>query len=693
MSDSLLQLFNGVVRISGAGILTALAVACVQVALGSKLPSRWRAMLWGLVLIRLVLPVLPESRFSALNLIGRTRSSVAVREMPPAAEVITFGLLPPSGSAAQDAPRLAASAPAKPAFSWSIIAAALWLLIVLALLMRTIIGNAFFRRRLAAIPASEDPRSLALLESCRLATGAPRVRLVETSATSSPALFGVFHPMLLIPPGFAGRVSDEELAFIFRHELIHARRRDLLIDWLVRAIVSVHWFNPIVWLAARQFRAERELACDESVVAGRPTDERMRYGQTILRLCGEFSVLRSPAIVAGLIDRPGIVSRRIHAIASPARRSIVFTAIGVISIAVIGCTTFTAAKHSRMTASTATPSKQPSNGLVTGVYDVSDLLLFVPDFSDAPSFMLTNSAAPRPDESMPTMAPEPKRQDKVNRLIREIETAVDPASWQINGPGIIRESNGQLVIEQTAANQNAIAAMLQAMHRKRSIQVTVEVRSLKLADGAFANWQKSQAGEFLRDGDFELWSKPLGRPATKALWQSVHDDRQSSEGSAPRLTLFDGQRAYALVATQQAYVSDLTMSVGAGGRAFTPTISIVQSGVIVDVQAEVSKDLKHVTLTLKPQFSDLLPFETAPWPKAPPDRSDLTIQVPHVRLFTLETTTTIPNDQAVLFRMKSHDYPGPTTRPTEERYLLVRATAFKEDESPARVSPSPTTRK
>lgn len=145
-----------------------------------------------------------------------------------------------------------------------------------------------------------------------------------------------------------------------------------------------------------------------------------------------------------------------------------------------------------------------------------------------------------------------------------------------------------------------------------------------------------------------------------------------------------------MVATKQAYVSDLKQSVGVGVRAFTPTISAVQTGVILDVQAEVSKDLKHVTLTLKPQFSDPLPMETMPWPAAPPDRRDLTIQIPRVRLFTLETTTTVPNGRAVLFRMKGHDYPGPTTRPSEEiRYLLVRATVLKENEPPARLSLPP----
>src|SRR4029434_3080952 len=75
---------------------------------------------------------------------------------------------------------------------------------------------------------------------------------------------------------------------------------------------------------------------------------------------------------------------------------------------------------------------------------------------------------------------------------------------------------------------------------------------------------------------------------------------------APRLTLFNGQRAHVLVATQRAYVSDLTAQVGTGTSSFDPEISIVESGVVLDVQATVSADRKYVTLTLRPQLSTLI---------------------------------------------------------------------------------------
>ncbi|MFT3788797.1 MAG: hypothetical protein QM770_21940 [Tepidisphaeraceae bacterium] len=76
--------------------------------------------------------------------------------------------------------------------------------------------------------------------------------------------------------------------------------------------------------------------------------------------------------------------------------------------------------------------------------------------------------------------------------------------------------------------------------------------------------------------------------------------------TAPRVTVFNGQRAFVVVSTQQSYVSDLEPVVGSGAVGFDPTIDTVNSGVVLDVQATVSADRKYVTLTLRPQLSRLI---------------------------------------------------------------------------------------
>jgi type II secretory pathway component GspD/PulD (secretin) len=82
--------------------------------------------------------------------------------------------------------------------------------------------------------------------------------------------------------------------------------------------------------------------------------------------------------------------------------------------------------------------------------------------------------------------------------------------------------------------------------------------------------------------------------------------------TAPRVTVFNGQSAFVLVAQQQAYVSDLEAVTGDGVGLFNPIIDTVQTGVRLVVQPTVSADRKYVTLSLQPQVSSLVSLTTFP---------------------------------------------------------------------------------
>jgi len=82
--------------------------------------------------------------------------------------------------------------------------------------------------------------------------------------------------------------------------------------------------------------------------------------------------------------------------------------------------------------------------------------------------------------------------------------------------------------------------------------------------------------------------------------------------TAPRVTVFNGQSAFVLVAQQQAYVSDLEAVTGDGVGLFNPIIDTVQTGVRLVVQPTVSADRKYVTLSLQPQVSQLVDLKNFP---------------------------------------------------------------------------------
>lgn len=88
----------------------------------------------------------------------------------------------------------------------------------------------------------------------------------ESEFIRSPLTYGIVRPVILLPKGISDRVTEEQLEYVFTHELVHIRRFDAVLKLLLTAALCLQWFNPLVWIM--YFLADRdiELACDESVV-------------------------------------------------------------------------------------------------------------------------------------------------------------------------------------------------------------------------------------------------------------------------------------------------------------------------------------------------------------------------------------------------------------------------------------------
>jgi beta-lactamase regulating signal transducer with metallopeptidase domain len=87
----------------------------------------------------------------------------------------------------------------------------------------------------------------------RIGCAAPRVHVGDERMM--PMVWGLFRPVLLLPAvPHAGR---RRLEAVLLHELAHVRRRDALTQLVAELARAVYWFNPLVWIAARQMYLER----------------------------------------------------------------------------------------------------------------------------------------------------------------------------------------------------------------------------------------------------------------------------------------------------------------------------------------------------------------------------------------------------------------------------------------------------
>lgn len=101
-------------------------------------------------------------------------------------------------------------------------------------------------------------------------------------AIGLPAAMGVLRPRIVLPADFERRYERFEQQLVVRHEQVHLRRGDILINALWAALRCLYWFNPLLPLAVRRCREDQEFSCDERVIAG-SRGARRSYGNAMLK--------------------------------------------------------------------------------------------------------------------------------------------------------------------------------------------------------------------------------------------------------------------------------------------------------------------------------------------------------------------------------------------------------------------------
>lgn len=275
--------------------------------LGRRFTAKWRYWAWLLIAVRLLLPIgitlpqpvvtLPQPRGEITYPVSREEPAPTepapagdpIQVVPGAAEndpyqQIEAGMTAPTGPSAETpkpaepaitpTPAGTRSIPVMEAVGWCWAAGtALFLLWQLGsyLALRAKLSRS--RRPLT------DEAILAVLEKESAAAGRQKPLPVYTAAVGSPMIVGAIKPTLLLPEL---ELSTEQLSLVFRHELIHYRRRDIWYKLLLMLANAIHWFNPMVWLMVYAADRDLELSCDEAVVAGRDEAYREEYGRCLL---------------------------------------------------------------------------------------------------------------------------------------------------------------------------------------------------------------------------------------------------------------------------------------------------------------------------------------------------------------------------------------------------------------------------
>ena len=251
------KLFLGVVNLSISAGWLVLAVLVLRLVL-KKAPKWINVLLWGIVAVRLVFPFSVGSALSLIPSAETISPEIMIAQLPEISTGIeTFDRVVNPVISASFAPDPFASA--NPLQILIPVAANVWLLGVLAMLVYTAGSYIFLRRKL---------RTAVILKE----------NLFQCETENSPFVLGVIVPKIYLPYSMDGG----DLHHVVAHERAHIRRKDHWWKPLGFLLLTVYWFNPLMWLAYILLCRDIELACDEKVIAELENEQRADYTQALV---------------------------------------------------------------------------------------------------------------------------------------------------------------------------------------------------------------------------------------------------------------------------------------------------------------------------------------------------------------------------------------------------------------------------
>ena len=299
-------------QMSLAGGVMILVIALVRALTVDRLPKKTFLVLWGVALVRLLIPFSLPSGMSAYSLLARKF---------PAAGVSAAAFPAVTSGGALDTPVGTASPSAAAVSAWVIVWAAGALFCAAGFAAAYAKGCREFRTSLPV----DNAVTCQWLETHPLRR---TLSIRQSDHVSSPLTFGVLRPVILLPKTTDWKEA-EALRFVLEHEFVHARRFDAVSKLVLTAAVCAHWLNPAVWLMYVLANRDMELVCDESVVRRFGAGARAAYANVLI----DMEEAKSGLAPLGSYFSRNAIEERIKAIMKTRKTTVVSLVLAALLVA------------------------------------------------------------------------------------------------------------------------------------------------------------------------------------------------------------------------------------------------------------------------------------------------------------------------------------------------------------------------
>ena len=297
--------------LSVSGTLLLLLILGLKPLYKSRFSKRWQYYIWIIVALRFLLPFTPDTTIVG-SLFEKPGTTVITNEIPTSPNVPAHANTDNSKTEPIQADRDIAAAMREP-FNRYVCLFFIWSVFALVLFVRKItIYQGFIQYIKAGSTEVSDIKTLNLLSDCEEKLNIKtRVELSRNPLIASPIMIGFFRARIVLP---ACELDDKELSYIFVHELIHYKQRDMFYKWLIQIVVCAHWFNPFVYLLEKEVNKSCELSCDEKVISILDDKARREYGDTLISFLQSNNLYKSSLASVTLTEGAEQLKERLGAI-------------------------------------------------------------------------------------------------------------------------------------------------------------------------------------------------------------------------------------------------------------------------------------------------------------------------------------------------------------------------------------------
>jgi len=253
-----------------------------------------------------------------------------------------------------------------------------------------------------------------LAETRRKVSVRKNVAVQLTTEAMSPAVCGLWRPIILLPQSLIEKLSPEQIRAVLLHELVHVRRWDAWINCVQMLLQIVYWWHPLVWFANARIRRVREEAVDDAVMFAL-NDEAEIYAPTLLEVAKlAFHRPLAGLGIIGILESRTALRHRIERLLNfktPGRAGL--SAVWILALTAFAATAVPMGEPIEKTASAESPAGAPSRTRFVGVVGTNGPQVIT---MDSDGNVTSSNPVPVPNPGTNVVYTNPARQNIFKKL-------------------------------------------------------------------------------------------------------------------------------------------------------------------------------------------------------------------------------------------------------------------------------------